>query len=175
MLRLPTMIPAAAIVLLLTGCSAAPHLYSVGSDSMQPLIHTGDKVVVDESPGARTNLHDGDVIAFHHGEYVVLKRILAMPGETIRGEEQKIFRDGKQVDEPYLAPVSSEDNAWMRSFPPKKMGAGELFVLGDDRDNSLDSRAEDYGPVRVSDVVGKYRWTYWHVSAAAKSTSPAAK
>jgi signal peptidase I len=162
------MVQIAPLALLLIGCSASPRFYSVPSDSMRPLIYSGDKIFVDESAKARTNLHDGDVIVFHHGDVVSIKRILAMPGETIRGEDRKIFRNDKQVDERYLAPPSNGDSAWMTSFPLRKMGAGELFVLGDNRDYSLDSRAENYGPVRVSDVAGKYRFTYWQASAVSK-------
>jgi signal peptidase I len=162
-------------LLLLSGCSTSPHFYSVTGDSMRPLLNPGDKVYVDESAGARSDLHDGDIIVLRRGDAVVLKRILAMPGETIRGEQRKIFRDGKQVDEPYLAAVSNEDKAWMTTFPTRKVDAGDLFVLGDNRDLSFDSRAPEYAPVRFSDVVGKYRWTYWHVSASAKSKSPTAK
>ena len=135
---------------LLAGCKSSP------------LIQTGDRIVVDESVKARTDLHDGDVIMLRReGDVLVLKRILAMPGEAIRGEDRKVFRNGKQVDEPYLAPPAKDGKAWMASFPTRTVPAGEVFVLGDDRDHSLDSRAPEYAPVKFSDVVGKYSWTYW--------------
>jgi signal peptidase I len=155
----------AVLVVALCGCKTYYGPYRVVSDSMSPTVRTGDRIMVDESAEARTNLHDGDVIMIRHGDAVVLKRILAMPGETIRGEDRKVFRDGKLVAEPYLA-APSDFAGLPNTFAERKVVAGELFVLGDNRDHSLDSRAEDYG-AKVEDVVGKYGWTYWQAAAEA--------
>jgi len=73
---------------------------------MLPLLREGDRVLVDESEQARSDLHDGDVIELRLHDIVVLKRIVAMPGETIGGADGKVFRNGKPLDEPYLAPAS---------------------------------------------------------------------
>jgi signal peptidase I len=135
---------------------------------MLPLLRDGNRIFVDEADQARTNLHDGDVVVVRHGDAIVLKRILAMPGETISGADRKVFRNGKQVDEPYLAPATGEDLPALVTFAPRTVAPGELFVMGDNRDLSFDSRAAEYGPIRLSDVVGQYRWTYWHASSAAK-------
>ena len=135
---------------------------------MLPLLKPGDRIFVDETSDARTNLHDGDIIVFRHDNEILIKRILAMPGETISGNHRKVFRDDKQLDEPYLVPATGEEIVGMTTFPPRKVGADEIFVMGDNRDLSLDSRATEYGAVQFSDVVGKYSWTYWHASTASK-------
>jgi signal peptidase I len=168
--RIPaSVVTVPAFALVVSGCKTSHHFYKVVSGSMSPLLQTGDRIVVDESAKARTDLHDGDVIMLRRdGNVVVLKRILAMPGETIRGEDRKVFRNGKQVDEPYLAPPAKDGNAWMVSFPMRTVPAGEVFVLGDNRDQSLDSRAPEYAPVNLSDVVGKYSWTYWQAAPEGK-------
>ena len=154
--------------LLLGGCDSTYHAYKVAGGSMLPLLHPGDRIFVDESDHARSDLHDGDVIVFRRDNTVLLKRIMAIPGEIIRGSDRKIFRNGVQVDEPYLAPPTNAAAPWLVTFAARTVGPGELFVMGDNRDNSLDSRYQKYGPVRFSDVVGKYKWTYWHASSAAK-------
>jgi signal peptidase I len=89
-----------------------------------------------------------------------------MPGETISGAHRKVFRNGKQVDEPYLAPAMGDDVPALITLAPQTVGSGKLFVMGDNRDRSFDSRATEYAPVRLSDVVGQYRWTYWQASSS---------
>ena len=131
---------------------------------MLPLLRPGDRIFVVETDHARSDLHDGDVIVLRRDSAVVIKRILALPGETISGEHRKVFRNGKQLDEPYLAPATGEEIARLATFLPRKVGAGEIFVMGDNRDLSLDSRMTEYGKVKLSDVVGKYTWTYWHAT-----------
>jgi len=153
---------------LLSGCSMSNHPYKMVGTSMLPLLHQGDRIFVDQSDQARSDLHDGDIIVLRNNDTIVLKRILAMPGETISGADRKVFRNGKQIEEPYVAPPTGEDIPVLTSFAPRTVGSGELFVMGDNRDRSADSRLPGYGPVRFSDVVGKYRWTYWHASAGAK-------
>ena len=144
------------------GC-AKLHMYKNVSGSMSPSINAGDHIFVDQTQEARTDLHDGDIILLHReADVIVVKRILALPGETISGTERKVFRDGKQVEEPYCAFLAPGDEVWMSSFPARKVAPGEIFVMGDNRDYSLDSRAPEYAPVRFSDVVGKYTSTYWH-------------
>ena len=70
---------------------------------MLPLLRPGDRIFVDETDQARSDLHDGDIIALRRNDAIVLKRIVAMQGETISGDHRKVFRNGKQLDEPYLA------------------------------------------------------------------------
>jgi signal peptidase I len=159
---------ALGVLLLLIGCSISSHPYEVAGTSMLPLLHQGDRILVDQSNQARSDLHDGDIIVLRNNDTIVVKRILAMPGETISGADRKVFRNGKQIEEPYLALPTGEDIPVLTSFAPRTVGSGELFVMGDNRDRSADSRLPKYGPVRFSDVVGKYRWTYWHASAGAK-------
>ena len=129
---------------------------------MLPLFREGDRIFVDVSDQARADLHDGDVIVFRHNDKFLVKRILAMPGETISGNHRRIFRGGQQLNEPSLASPTGEELPGLATFPARQIGKGEIFVAGDNRDLSADSRLNGYGPVRLSDVLGKYTWTYWH-------------
>lgn len=135
---------------------------------MLPWLHSGDRIFVNVADQARSDLHDGDVIVFRHKDGIVLKRIVAMPGETISGVNRRVFRNGRPLDEPYLAPATGDDSPALITFATRTVGQGEVFVMGDNRDRSLDSRYIEYGPVRISDVIGKYSWTYWHASSADK-------
>lgn len=97
------------VSLLLSGCNPTYHPYRVTGESMLPLLHSGDRIFVDESDQARSDLHDGDIIVLRRKDTIVLERILAMPDETISGADRKVFRNGKQLDEPYLAPPTGEN------------------------------------------------------------------
>jgi signal peptidase I len=152
--------------LMLSGCNAAYHPYQVAGDSMLPLLKPGDRIFVDESSQARSDLRDGEIIVLRRDNIVVLKRILAMPGETIKGSDRKVFRNGKLLDEPYLVPATGESLAALTTFAEKTVPPGEFFVMGDNRDLSFDSRTPEYAPVRLSDIVGQYRFTYWHSLSA---------
>jgi signal peptidase I len=136
---------------------------------MLPSFHDGDRVFVDESDKTLSDLHDGDVVVLRRDDGVVLKRILAMPGESISGVNRKVFRNGKQLDEPYVVSATGDGEPELVSFAPRTVTSGELFVLGDNRDISLDSRTAEFGQARISDVVGKYSWTYWHASPDGRS------
>jgi signal peptidase I len=142
------------------------RVFQVPSNSMAPTIEAGDKIVVD-----LRYFHDnkpalGDVVAFCHHDLVLLKRVVAVGGSTISGKDGHVELDGREIVEPYAVhrhPEISSDE--LNNFGPTKVPAGELFVMGDDRDESLDSRVRsgpsDYGPVFVTDVVGKaiYRFS----------------
>jgi signal peptidase I len=91
-----------------------------------------------------------------------------MPGYTSGGDHRKVFRNGQQLDEPYLAPATGEEIPALSTFANRTIAPGELFVMGDNRDLSADSRLAKYPPVHFSDVIGKYQWTYWHASSADK-------
>ena len=91
-----------------------------------------------------------------------------MPNETIAEDHRHVIRDGTLLDEPYLAPPGEQDIPELVTFPARTIRPGELFVMGDNRDQSLDSRAVEYAPVKFSDVVGKYSMTYWHASASSE-------
>src|SRR5579859_4277603 len=94
--------------LVLSACNSALHPYQVAGNSMRPLLREGDKIFVDESLTAREVLHDGDVIVIRRQNAIVLKRIIAMSGETISGLDRKVFLNGKLLNEPYLAPSADE-------------------------------------------------------------------
>ncbi len=122
---------------------------------MLPTIKDGDKLLMDENI---VELKRGDIIAFLYPRDTskwYIKRIIGLPGETVEVRTGKIYVNGQILDEPYL---DESFNQQIVSFPPKIIGENSYFVLGDNRDNSSDSRY--WGSVSKDLIKAKYYTTY---------------
>ena len=136
----------------------------------------------------RREVKRGDIIAFRHPEHVemaLVKRVIGLPGDRIRLEAKQVIRNGQKLDEPYVRHISQDIDDYRDNFPTapefsttaggrelflRHVQGGEvivppdmLFVMGDNRDNSLDSRY--WGFVPNSYVVGKPLVIYWSYDA----------
>lgn len=139
-----------AVVILLTFCF---RLIDVDGTSMEPTLINTDKVVV-------TNLfytpNNGDVVVISHGEVYdkpLVKRVIATEGQTlsIDFENNKIYVDGTLLDEPYIQGVTVKGNTEIPGVIPE----GKVFVLGDNRPVSLDSRYSEVGLIDEESIIGK--------------------
>jgi signal peptidase I len=134
--------------------------FKIPSGSMEPNLLIGDHLLVNKFVAAPTltkledtllpieAIHRGDVIVFKHPkmpERDLIKRTIGLPGETIELRDRRIYINGKPLDEPYAhflfkdtADVAPGDVR--RNFGPVTVPAGQYFMMGDNRDNSEDSR-----------------------------------
>jgi signal peptidase I len=131
-------------------------LYSMPSSSMLPGITPGQVLITRAGYYVKRPPQRGDVVTLfvprNEGQ-VWLQRIIGLPGETIAIEAGKVLIDGRPLDE--TAYVSSENVRadYSVSMAPVTIPPGYYFMLGDNRDNSMDSRMQ--GPTRREDVTGK--------------------
>ncbi len=139
-----------AVVILLTFCF---RLIDVDGTSMEPTLINTDKVIV-------TNLfytpHNEDVIVISHGEEYdkpLVKRVIATEGQTLNIDFDKgeIYVDGQLIDEPYIQGETVKGNAEIPAVVPE----GKVFVLGDNRPVSLDSRYHEVGLIDEESIIGK--------------------
>jgi signal peptidase I len=137
----------------------AAQSFRVDGASMQPGLHTDEYVLVNKVAYLFHSPERGDVIVFHYPldtSKDFIKRIIGVPGDTITTTSDTVIVDGQTLHEPYIsAPFNFASNTW-------KLGTGEFFVMGDNRDNSLDSRT--WGPLNRSYIVGKAVAVYWPLS-----------
>jgi signal peptidase I len=109
----------------------------------------------------------GDVIVFdapvNNADKPYIKRVIGLPGETIEIHDDHVYIDGQRIDEPYLEGERTYCPG-QRACQPVTVPDGHVFVMGDNRDNSQDSRA--FGPVDVDNIIGKAWVTYWPFDAA---------
>ncbi len=140
----------------------AAQSFRVDGDSMNPGLQSDEFVLVDKIAYLFQSPQRGDIIVFHdpldiHRDFI--KRIIGIPGDTISTTSttsNSVIVDGQVLHEPYISlPYNFENSTW-------KLGPNQFFVMGDNRDNSFDSRT--WGPLDRSYIVGKAVAVYWPVN-----------
>lgn len=142
--------------------------YVVEGESMMPTLEDGNKLVVNKIGYQISDFNRFDVIVFHANEnedYV--KRIIGLPGDKIEYNEDHLYINGKEMDEPFLDIYRNQtlgarltgDFTLLEVTGEKTVPEGKLFVLGDNRLGSWDSR--HFGFISVDQVVGKVDLRYW--------------
>ena len=141
----------------LVSCTGQTRVFRQPSSAMEPTVLTGEKFTADMSEKARTRLGRGDIVILKESGQLVLKRIVAIQGDTIEGRDLKVFLNRTLLSEPYVQHTGKRPLglATLEKFGPVTVTAGKLFVAGDNRDYSLDSRDPSFGLVSVSQVLGK--------------------
>ena len=122
---------------------------------MVPTVPMGGRLFVDRKYYQNHSPARGDIVVFMNPQnFYIIKRVIARGGETIEGRDGEIFVDGTVISEPY-AVHSGNAPDFMDNFGPLKIPQEKLFVMGDNRDISLDSRSPDIGPIDVTSLRGK--------------------
>jgi signal peptidase I len=123
---------------------------TVSSDSMAPTVCTGDTVLIARIDHPDTVRVD-DIVTFHSPQDggQTIKRVVAVAGQSVAIHDAVLVVDGRSVDEPYVDHASI-DGVY---FGTVSVPAGTVFVMGDHRETSIDSRA--YGPIPVSAIDGR--------------------
>jgi signal peptidase I len=145
----------------------------IPSSSMVPTLGVYDRILVQKAFFTWHDVREGDIVVFSHppldqcggsqGSDLV-KRVIALPGQTIYSSGNSIYVNGKLLAEPYLPhydplgpPIPHASRQHPYRVPP-----GEFYVLGDNRAISCDSRY--WGPVKGSSIIGKVVLVWWHDS-----------
>lgn len=149
-----TVIPAIVIALVINLFLA--QATQVLGQSMEPNLHTAQRVVVEKVTyrffhGPRR----GDIVVIDMPEQseMLIKRVVALPGETVEVRRGKVYIGGEEINEPW--PVNQGGG----SYGPHTIPPLHVFVLGDNRGASNDSRS--FGPIPIEHVVGRAWFSYW--------------
>jgi signal peptidase I len=138
-------------------------LYRVPSRSMEPTIEPGDLLIVDTWAYTRTVPERGDIVIFtapgpKPREYV--KRVVGLPEEALRVSAHHVIAGGRAIVEPYLRIDAPDPTlAELPDVGPLLVAPGHLYVMGDHRTASVDSR--NFGPVPFPLVRGRVLWIAW--------------
>jgi signal peptidase I len=140
--------------------------FYIPSSSMEPTLDVGDRVLVNKLSYRLHDVNRGDLVVFElpegqsEGARDLIKRVIALPGETVEGRDGVVVIDGRVLDEPYLP-----EGARTEAFDPVEVPEDQVFVMGDNRSpgGSRDSRI--FGPIAQDDIVGRAFVRVWPLGA----------
>ena len=135
----------------------------VEGTSMLPRLQDQDRLFINKFAYRFESIQRGDVVVFlYPGDHTksYIKRVIALPGDTLRIDHGTVYVNGIALDEPYV-PTRFQDE---RSEPAMTIPKGHFWVMGDHRNISSDSR--DFGPVPSTLIYGKAALVYWPMDQA---------
>ena len=146
-----------AIVTLMLLFTFVGRVVQVDGNSMNNTLLNGEKLIITSFP--YTPAHGDIVVTDSHTRYgkVLIKRVIGCPGDTIDIDFDAgvVYRNGEALTEPYTAaPTYLHEGMEF----PLTVPEGQLFLMGDNRNDSLDSRSPDIGLIDTRDVLGKVLW-----------------
>lgn len=147
-----------AIVLAVFIITFIAQSFLVQGASMEPTLHNGERLMVDKLTYRFRPPRRGEIIVFRYPtdpRRKFIKRIMGLPGDQVEVRRHQLYINGKVLEEPYINGPTYGD------FGPIVVPEGAFFVLGDNRNNSDDSRFSDVGPVPRKLVVGRALVRYW--------------
>lgn len=135
----------------------------IPSDSMEPTLHIGDRLLVEKVSCRFHPPHAGDIIVFqpppqlreygYTGQQAFIKRIIATPGHTVAVAHYQVFVDNRPLEEPYILEPPAYD------MPPITVPPNTVFVMGDNRNDSNDSHV--WGFLPQDNIIGLARFRFW--------------
>ena len=143
-------------VVLFLAINAISARIKVESISMQPNLYAGDYVIVNKLAYKLGLPKRGDIVVFRYPpdptQVPYIKRVMGLPGDRIHIAGGKVYVNDNEIYEPYLTVPTRSGGDW-------EVPANSLFVMGDNRNNSSDSRA--WGMVPLGNVIGRGEVVYW--------------
>ena len=142
-------------VIIYLSVNFATGRFRIEGSSMEPSLHQDQYVLVDKISYKIGNPQRGDVVVFNYPlatERDFIKRVIGLPGETVNIAGGVVSINGRPLQEPYISQAPDYEGSWTLS-------ANQFFVLGDNRNSSLDSHS--WGPLDRHYLIGRAVFVYW--------------
>lgn len=152
-------------IVLFLGLRYSAQAVPLDGPSMQPGLHTDERVLVNSLAYVFQQPARGDVIVFHPPNALserYIKRVIGLPGDTVQLTPNDVYVNGVLLKEPYIAATPA---GYTNNVEPEtvQLGPGQYFVMGDNRTDSQDSRY--FGPIAQSEIVGKAEFVVWPMNS----------
>ena len=135
--------------------------FKIPTGAMQPTLIPGDHIICNKTVSGE-DVKRGDVIVFYYPgdkRKLFTFRVTALPGESVEVKQDKLFINGEYIEEDYISLTDKKTDSHLEDFGPVSVPDNAIFVLGDNRNNSFDSRY--WGFVDFEDVIGEITHIYW--------------
>ena len=150
------------IIILLFVMVYVVSITQVVGNSMDPTLKNQEVLILNKAKYRFFDVKRGDIISFTYEDTkYLIKRVIGLPGDKIKIKDNQLYINGKIYDEPYLKNVETKDFD-LATLGTTEVSEGKYFVLGDNRENSLDSRK--IGFVDQEDIIGKVAIRIWPIN-----------
>jgi len=153
-----TVFPLLLVYIVITQFIIAPK--EIAGNSMYPALKNGDRILIKKYD---KNYQRGDIIIFKspkNPDIEYISRLIALPKDKIKIQERKVYLNGKILQEPYTkTPTSLWEDGFIKEGEEYKVPDSEVFVMGDNRPRSSDSR--EFGFIIIPSIIGKYSYRYY--------------
>ena len=132
--------------------------FRVDGMSMEPSLHNGERVMVNKVLYHFAQPQRGDVVVFPYPlepKNMFIKRVIGVPGDEVKIRDGITYINDVAIEEPYIYAKSFND------YGPVVVPEGRVFVMGDNRNNSLDSRSTRVGMIPINKIEGRVEFVYW--------------
>lgn len=131
----------------------------VDGNSMNDTLQNGEVMILNKIVYKRHAIKRFDIVVVNEGEKLIIKRVIGLPGETISYKDNKLYINGKEIEDPYS--FTKTDDFSIEDVGHTKIPGDTYFVMGDNRSFSLDSRYPSVGVIKRTQIVGRARYIIW--------------
>jgi signal peptidase I len=149
-----------AVILALVIRAFLVEVFLVQGESMLPTLHNRERLLVSKVQYYYREPERGEVVVFKATDQRdFIKRVIAVSGDEVRVDSEGVYVNGEKLDEPYLLEIARD------SFGPVIVPDGSIFAMGDNRNNSMDSRHPSVGFISQERLKGKAMFVFWPIDS----------
>lgn len=134
----------------------------VDGSSMNTTLADGEIMILNKFVYRKNDIERFDIVVIKEEDHYIIKRVIGLPGETIEYKNNKLYINGKEMEDPY--PSTETDDFSIENIGHTKIPGDSYFVMGDNRAASLDSRYSEVGTIKKKLVIGRAKLVIWPIN-----------